>query len=124
MARVVGALFSLDARGSLGGSIVYSKVRATNYVRTHHTPYNPNDPKQVNTREAFRLLIAYWQDLSPSEKDIWKTFAKTINKSGYNTFVGRGQKEYAIQLGTDTTPLFVTFEGTPPTETWDWTAVP
>lgn len=123
MARVKGPLFSFEASGSLKKSITYAQWKGRNYVRSHTIPSNPQTPTQVNVRAAFTLLVALWKTLAPADVILWNDFGKTLDYSGFNAFVGRGQKEYAIQLTTAVPPVSVLVVGAPPIEVWTWAAV-
>lgn len=123
MARVKGPLFSLEASGSIKKTTTYSKWKGRNYVRAHTIPFNPQTPTQVNVRKAFTLLVAYWQTQTAPQKLVWDEFAKQFQMSGFNQFVSRGQKEYAIQITTAVEPASVTVADEPPVETWTWVAV-
>lgn len=50
MAKVTGPLFSLDARGSVGKSIVFSFWNGANYVRSRVIPANPQSDGQAEVR--------------------------------------------------------------------------
>lgn len=56
MATVSAPLFSLDASGSVGKTIVYSRWHGRAYVRRLVTPLNPQTADQVAVRNAMRVL--------------------------------------------------------------------
>lgn len=120
MARVKAPLFSFEASGSLKKTIVYSQWKGRNYVREHTVPFNPQSETQVNVRKAFELLVAAWQAEEQTYKDEWDEFAKIFQMSGFNSYVGRGMKEYIEQITSAVTPVSVSVTGTPPAEVWVW----
>jgi len=120
MARVKGPLFSLEASGSLKKTITYSQWKGRNYVREHTIPFNPEADKQVNVRKAFTLLVAAWQELEAPAMLEWDGFGKLFNMSGFNTYLGRGMKEYKIQLTTLVLPVSCEVVGVAPDDVWTW----
>lgn len=55
MAKVVGPLFSLEARGALGEALVYFPWKGTNAVRQWTKPTNPRDIDQQIVRQKLSL---------------------------------------------------------------------
>lgn len=58
MATVSAPLFSLDASGQVGKTIVYSRWHGRSYVRRLVTPFNPQTADQVAVRNAMRVMAA------------------------------------------------------------------
>lgn len=56
MAKVSGPLLSLDARGKIGGAMVFSGWKGTQTVRQLVTPANPRSTDQMTTRT--KLAVA------------------------------------------------------------------
>ena len=54
-ARVVGPLFSQEARGQFGKAVVYGRRRGQNVVRAYGVPNNPQTPGQIAVR--IRLAV-------------------------------------------------------------------
>lgn len=120
MARVTGALFSMDASGQIGKALVYSKWKGRGYVREYVIPENPQTAKQVNVRTAFDLLVAEYQGEGNPLKLEFETYAKPFAMSGFNKYVARGMMEYVVQITTAVTPTAVSVAGSVPAETWTW----
>jgi hypothetical protein len=120
MARVTGALFSMDASGQIGKALVFSKWKGRAYCREYVVPENPETANQMNVREAFTLLIVSYQGEAAPYKLEWETYAKPFAMSGFNKYVGRGMDQYVDQIGTATQPVSVSVTGTPPAETFVW----
>lgn len=55
MARVVAPLFSQEASGTVGKSLVYSRRRGQNVVRGYTIPSNPNTAAQITARDRIRV---------------------------------------------------------------------
>jgi len=96
MATVKGPLFSLDASGSIGGSVVFSKWKGRNYVRRHAVPANPNSALQVGTRAMLRFLSQEWDGLSDAAKLTWATPAEPDNISAFNAFIRYNMSRWAL----------------------------
>lgn len=54
MAKTTGPLMSLDASGSFGGTLVFSKWKGRGYVRQLVTPANPHAAGQETARNSIR----------------------------------------------------------------------
>lgn len=120
MARVTGALFSMDAAGQLGKAIVFAKWKGRQYCREFVIPENPNSSKQQNVRLAWSLLVDEWQGEGAPLKAEFETYAKPFQESGFNAYVSRGMLAYVDQLTTSVAPTSVSVSGSVPSETWTW----
>jgi hypothetical protein len=87
MAVVKGPLFSLDAAGTIGRSVVFSKWKGRNYVRRHAVPANPKSSSQVSVRAAMTFLSQYWDSLNAGEQSSWDDRAAATKISPFNAFV-------------------------------------
>lgn len=87
MALVSAPAMSLDASGSLGGSIVFSKWKGRNYVRTLVKPSNPDTAPQKSVRAMMRFLSQQWAGLTAGNKATWDTRAADMVVSGFNAFI-------------------------------------
>lgn len=56
MAKVTGALFSVDASGAFAGKLVFAKWKGRQYCRNLVIPANPQTAGQVAARNAVRVL--------------------------------------------------------------------
>jgi len=90
MPRLTGPLFSLDARQTLGGTIVYSAWKGLNYARIRVVPYNPKAPYQVQIRDTITWGVLYFTKgtyVAAAQKTWWNTYAEGTNMSGMNRFM-------------------------------------
>lgn len=90
MPRLTGPLFSLDARQTLGSTIVYSAWKGLNYARMRVVPYNPKSDYQSGIRNTLTKGVFYWQGsdyVSDDDKTWWNTYAEGTNMSGFNRFM-------------------------------------
>lgn len=94
MALVKAPAMSLDASGSLAGTIVYSKWKGRNYVRQLITPGNPQTGGQVGVRAMFKFLAQIWDGLTDADKATWEERAKQTSISPFNGFMGFNQARW------------------------------
>lgn len=90
MPRLTGPLFSLDARQTLGNTIVYSAWKGLNYARLRVDPYNPKSAYQVGVRESLTWGVLYFTKgdyVAAAQKTWWNTYAEGLNMSGFNRFM-------------------------------------
>lgn len=96
MATTKGPLFSMDASGTVAGSIVFSKWKGRNYVRRHAIPANPRSALQIGTRSMLRYLSQRYADLSALNKATWDVRAEPYSISGFNAFVGYNMDRWTL----------------------------
>ena len=58
MAKVSGGLFSVDAKGSIGGFLTFSRVTSGQVAKRLASPSNPQSVAQNGNRNAIRLASA------------------------------------------------------------------
>lgn len=88
MVKVAAPAMSLDASGSLGGAIVFSKWKGRNYARVLVTPSNPKTAPQTSVRAMMRALSQDWTNLSAGDKADWLPRAAQTIVSAFNAFIG------------------------------------
>lgn len=93
MAKVTGPLFSVDARGKIGDSLVFMGWRGLKTVRSYAIPSNPNTEEQMRVRNNFTTAVNMWRMLSGYDQNAWRLFATGQPYSGFNDFVGRVKKQ-------------------------------
>ena len=98
MALTTGPLMSLDASGSIAGTLVFSKWKGRNYVRQLVTPSNPKSAKQVSVRAMFGFLAQEWATLSAGLQATWQALADATTISPFNAYVSNNQARYAAGL--------------------------
>jgi len=65
------------ASGSMGGT-TYARNRYGQYTRKRSVPVQPNSPKQVEAREAFRDSVVAWASLPAATREAWKNYAEQV----------------------------------------------
>ena len=132
MVRVKAPLFSLEASGTIGGCIVYSKWKGRDYVRRHAIPSNPQSGLQVGVRSVFGWIAQDYTNLSDADISDWEDLAAGDNITPLNAqirdAVGRarrnlGWRENTTDTGSTTpaAPTGATATAQPHTLVLDWT---
>lgn len=119
MAKVVGPLMSIEASGTYGKTLVFSKWKGRPYVRELVTPKNPKLPKQKGVRAMMGFLAKAWAGLLAGEKDDYDAGALSKSILPFNEFVSMNlaawqlftspSKNYPAEKAS--TPLTLTSQG-------------
>lgn len=104
MATTKAPLFGLDASGTLGGSITFSKWRGRTYVRRHAVPSNPKSGLQVGMRACFKYITQAWASLTSADQEKWSDLAAVDNITKLNAMVRDGQALARRNVGFRKTP--------------------
>jgi hypothetical protein len=99
MATVKGPLFSLDARGQIGGAVVFGYWKGRNYVRRHAIPANPKSDPQMGMRAMMKFLSQIWATRSEAQQADWEDLAAQTSVSPFNAFVGHNMTRWRNALG-------------------------
>ncbi len=105
MSIVKGPLFSLDADGTIGKSLSYSKKSQNNIVSKYSKPgdVSPGEssPRQKDQRSIIRLITIHWQCMDDIDRLTWETAAKAarFKGSGYHYFLHMAQTDLKTYLG-------------------------
>lgn len=94
MVKVTGPMMSMDASGSLGGAVVFSKWKGRNYVRTLVKPANPRSALQVSMRAMFGFLAQQWAGFSPTEQASWEALAEQLVASPFDAYMKTNQTRW------------------------------
>ena len=111
MPRLTGPLFSLDARQTLGKTIVYSAWKGLNYARMRVIPYNPKSDYQVGIRDVVSKAAFYFTKgpyVTDAMKTWWDIYAEGTNMSGWNRFM-----KFFVALNYDSVNGIYTYAGVP-----------
>jgi len=109
MVKVNAPAMSLDASGSLGGALVFSKWKGRNYIRTLVRPSNPRSELQVAVRAMMKFLAQNWASMTAPEKADWLLLAKATSISAFNAMVAANMTRWRQYLAPSTmTPALET----------------
>jgi hypothetical protein len=86
MVKVSAPAMSLDASGTIGKAMVFSKWKGRNYVRGHVIPSNPDSAAQKSVRAMMRFLSQAWAGLTAGEKATWQARADSTTISTFNAY--------------------------------------
>lgn len=117
MVKVNAPVMSLDASGSLGNAIVFSKWKGRNYVRTLVTPSNPRSGSQTGFRQMFKYLSQDWANISAANQATWEDLADQRVISPFNAYQSRNMERWRnflapIQIYPDGTAGMTPTSGT------------
>ena len=109
MVKVNAPAMSLDASGSLGGALVFSKWKGRNYIRTLVRPSNPRTQLQVAVRAMMKFLAQNWAGMTAPEKADWLLLAKATSISAFNAMTAANMVRWRQYLAPSTmTPALET----------------
>jgi len=102
MARVVAPFLSVDASGTMDGSMTASIWKGQQYMRRWFRPTNPKTAGQTAHRTNVQAAVQSWQGLYSGTKTLWNEAAREVYPpiSGFNYFV----QQYILQAGVPTIP--------------------
>jgi len=105
MPKVTAPCLSLQADGTLGDTMTYSRRKGENIVRVHVVPANPQTDGQVAVRNLFSDTVALYHDplLLAADKIGYnvKAHHRAPHLSGYNLFF----QIYHPILEAESTPI-------------------
>jgi len=94
MVKVFAPGLSLDASGTIGDAITFSKWKGRNYIRERVIPSNPRSGLQVGFRSMFKFLAQNWAALSAAEKATWNNLADASVISNFNAYLAANQNRW------------------------------
>jgi len=87
MAKIKGALLSLEAKGAFAKALIFTNGKQGQNVRKFHQPTGLPSEAQTTQREFFKEAKDAWNNLTAPEKLSWNQFAEVHNLTGYNLFI-------------------------------------
>lgn len=99
MARTTAPLMSLDASGSIGKAIVFSRWKGRSYCRRHVFPANPKSGLQVGMRSVLKFITQDYTNLSAGDLSDWYDLAQADNITRLNAQVRDAGKRGRRNLG-------------------------
>jgi hypothetical protein len=107
MVKLTAPAMSLDASGSLGGTLVFAKWKGRNYARTLVKPHNPRSASQTGLRAMFQFLTQHWTDVPALSQASWVERAAMTAISPFNAYMSHNQlrwREYTGPVEADEAP--------------------
>lgn len=94
MVKVFAPALSLDASGTIGNAITFSKWKGRHYVRERIIPANPRSGLQVGFRSMFKFLAEQWASVGATEQASYETLADSMAISPFNAYVRANQRRW------------------------------
>ncbi len=94
MVKLFAPMMSLDASGTIGNAIVFSKWKGRHYARERIIPSNPKSGGQVGFRSMFSFLAQNWAALDAAEKTTYDSLADSLAISPFNAYVRLNQRRW------------------------------
>ena len=95
---------SLDASGTVAGTITFSKWKGRNYVRQRVIPANPQTAAQTGVRSSFAGAVDLWKKNQITLRGAFESQAEARGVSTFNAFTGAVQRQYSKGFGAANTP--------------------
>jgi hypothetical protein len=111
MAKVTGPFLSLDARGTVAGTLTASVWKGVNYMRQRVIPKNPNSFKQQAIRQVITDASQAWKAgstvgsvaINATYKAAFATAVAGMAMSGFDLFI---KNCVAINYDATTSPYY------------------
>lgn len=94
MVKLYGPLMSLDASGTIGDAVTFSKWKGRHYARERVIPANPRSGAQVGRRAMFTQLTRDYSNLSGANLASWQPLADQLVASKFNAFLSENMKNW------------------------------
>lgn len=105
MVKVFAPALSLDASGTIGNAITFSKWKGRHYVRERIIPANPRSGLQTGFRSMFKFLAQNWAALAAPDKATYESLADSMAISPFNAYVRLNQNRWRnYKPGSHATP--------------------
>lgn len=97
MAKVKAPLFSIDARGNIKRTLVYTFRKGVNIVKYFTASPDPNTHAQILQRGLYSKAVDAWNDLTGDQKLLWNNYIGGDVLTGYNAFIKNYLLTYDIE---------------------------
>lgn len=94
MVKVFGPAMSLDASGTIGNAITFSKWKGRHYIRERIIPANPRSGLQVGFRALFAFITQNWAGVHANQQANYDDLADSMAISPFNAYVRVNQRRW------------------------------
>jgi len=115
MAKLIGPLMSLDASGSIAGTLTFSKWKGRPLVRQLVKPSNPKTSGQTTNRAMMKFLSQQWASMSAGNQATWLEMADVGKYSNFNGYVAYNMARWT-QFADPT--QYLPLDGSAVTNSW------
>ncbi len=98
MVKIRGSIMSMDAGGTIAGTVTASSWKGRQYLKRKPTPIQPNTGAQISMREMMRLLTVEWDGLSTAEKATWENYPSADDLPPYNHYLAANLERWGNYL--------------------------
>jgi hypothetical protein len=102
MVKVAAPALSLEASGSIGKIMTFSKWKGRPYVRSLVRPSNPKTGGQTGVRSIFKFLAQAWATIGAVAQATWEDRADQKVVSTFNAFMSYNQSRFRDFLAPST----------------------
>jgi len=88
MVKLKGQMLSLDASGTIAGTMTYSNWKGRSYAKRTTKPTNNSQTTQQAVRKTLTFLSQAWAALSAADKATWAANAANREILPFNDFIG------------------------------------
>lgn len=96
MVKVFAPALSLDASGTIGEAITFSKWKGRHYIRERIIPSNPKSGLQVGFRSMFKFLSQHWSDMLAARQADYDSLADSLAISPFNAYIRLQQRRWRL----------------------------
>lgn len=94
MVKTTGPALSLDALGSIGKAIAFSKTKGRSYLKYAKRPRDPKSSPQLGMRSMFAFTSAEWKDLSAGQQASYDDLAAAAQITAFNAYKRYNQERW------------------------------
>lgn len=87
MVKLKGPILSLEATGSLAGTVIVQQNKGRTYMRKLTAPAQPRSGPQVGNRAMFRHLTSRWGNLAIADRITWEDRADTLDLTSFDVYL-------------------------------------
>jgi hypothetical protein len=98
MVKLGGPAMSLEASGTIGNVLTFSKWKGRPYVRSRVVPANPKSDAQFGVRAMMKFLAQAWAALGASPQASWDLAAEARKISAFNAYQSANMKNWRDYL--------------------------
>ena len=99
MAKLQGPIFSIDAHGTIGGALTYSKRAIVKQARFQRKQKDKTTAARAAIREKIKNANSDWHVLGKEIASTYDILAKGKSLSGYNIFIKKYIKGFFSKQG-------------------------
>ena len=100
MAKVINPAFSLDARGHIRKTFVYSKTLSCNVVKAYKKSPDAKTISQQNARGVYAQGCGVWSAMTEPQKQVYRDRVGNRALIGFNIFLSEYIKQNQYPVNT------------------------